>query len=327
MIIKGLGELNKLEFKDKDLFSKYLEKYSQNFCDFNLFNLFAWSAVYDYYWIIYEGRLIIYNKTTDYIYKPIGELLPFSKILYISDSFKNSNLSGNLAFFDDNYINFIYNNYKFEKDPNKFFKVTESRDNANYIYFTEKLAYLKGRKFHNKRNLISQFTKNNKEINIKILNRTNSDCHVFKKCVELAEKWYKNKEEQKKIYNNESFIFQDNQEAKDILEMELIVLKNSCNYFKELDIGLIIIEVNNQIIGFSVYSKQNDHMATVHFEKFDLDYTGIPQFINNITAKNLIGKYQYINREDDLGIQQLRFAKNSYYPDILLIPFLLIRKE
>jgi len=325
MIIENIGEFKKIDIKDKEVFLDYFEKFPQIFCDFNLFNLLSWSIVYDYYWAIYQGRLIIFNKSTGFIFKPIGEPFPLNEILYISDSFISSNYSGNFCFFDEEYIKNL--KYQNENTLSNYFNLVESKDNANYIYLTEKLAILSGRKFHNKRNLISQFMRNYPQYNLYILNRSNSDCSKFKECAELAERWIKNKESKLNNKNNENNNFEkDENLKKELLEVELKVLKNSCNYFKDLDIGLLIMEIDSSIIAFSVFSRQNKDMATIHFEKFDINYIGIPQVINNLTAKHLLGKYQYINREDDLGIAELRFAKNSYYPDILLTPYLLIRK-
>ena len=45
-------------------------------------------------------------------------------------------------------------------------------------------------------------------------------------------------------------------------------------------------------------------MAVVHIEKANPDIRGLYQYIN----------HQFINREEDLGIEGLRKAKLSYHP-------------
>ncbi|GEM_PF-1071422 len=215
---------------------------------------------------------------------------------------------GNFCLFEKDYFD---NNEQYLN----YFKLIEDRNNANYIYTSEKLAQLSGRKLHGKRNLISQFIKNYPDYKIIYQDKKNLNCESFRKCIELADKWIYQKELSSKFDSN----------LINLIKMEEKVLKNSCNYFKETCIGLTIVEIDENIIGFSVFSEQTEEMATIHFEKYNSDYIGISQFINNATAKFLQNKYKYINREDDLGVEQLRFAKNSYLPDNLLIPYLLIR--
>ena len=55
-------------------------------------------------------------------------------------------------------------------------------------------------------------------------------------------------------------------------------------------------------------------MAVIHIEKANADIPGLYQFINK---EFLVNEFPYagiINREDDLGIEGLRRAKESYYP-------------
>lgn len=325
MKIENIGILKKIGIEDKEVFIKFFEKYPSSFCDFNLFNLLSWSIIYEYYWTIFKDRLIIYNKTTDYILFPVGERLNIDDIIHISNSFKLSGTNGNFCFVNENYIN------TYKNDIIKYFNITESKENANYIYYSEKLATLKGRKFHNKRNLISQFTRKYPAFKVNILDKGELNCDLFKKCIVLAEKWVKNKELNiKESSDSKSIITNNNPEDEfDIINEqinnELMVLKNSCNFFKDLNAGLVLIEIDDNIAAFSVYSEQNNDMTTIHFEKFDLKYIGISQAINYFTAKYLSNRYKFINREDDLGIASLRYSKGSYYPDILLIPYNLIR--
>ncbi len=58
----------------------------------------------------------------------------------------------------------------------------------------------------------------------------------------------------------------------------------------------------------------------IQFEKFDTEFKGIGQVINQETAKYLSRKCRYLNREQDLGIKGVRQAKLSYEPVKLLTP-------
>ncbi|GHU99931.1 hypothetical protein FACS189483_09680 [Spirochaetia bacterium] len=55
-------------------------------------------------------------------------------------------------------------------------------------------------------------------------------------------------------------------------------------------------------------------MFAVHFEKGIDEYKGIYQYINQAFAASLPGYYTHINREQDLGDEGLRQAKETYRP-------------
>ena len=59
-------------------------------------------------------------------------------------------------------------------------------------------------------------------------------------------------------------------------------------------------------------------MALIHVEKADIDYNGAFAAINYEFANHLKEKYKYINREEDMGIEGLRKAKESYRPEFLV---------
>ena len=96
--------------------------------------------------------------------------------------------------------------------------------------------------------------------------------------------------------------------------------------YRELGLhGLSLLSGGN-IEAFAIFSPINSDSWTVHFEKARSDCKGAAQVINQRTAQYLLGKCEYINREQDLGIPGLRQAKQSYLPDRMLKDFLLIPK-
>jgi hypothetical protein len=98
------------------------------------------------------------------------------------------------------------------------------------------------------------------------------------------------------------------------------------NYFTELGLQGVKISRGDDMVAFSIFSPLNANMVDVHFEKFDPEVKGSSQVINWETAKFLSGKYKYINREQDLGIEGLRRAKQSYDPEYIVSAYFLERK-
>ena len=61
------------------------------------------------------------------------------------------------------------------------------------------------------------------------------------------------------------------------------------------------------------------------FEKALREYDGIYAVINNEFAKTLTD-YEFLNREEDLGLEGLRKAKLSYHPAIIYDRYSAVQK-
>ena len=68
-------------------------------------------------------------------------------------------------------------------------------------------------------------------------------------------------------------------------------------------------------VTFGEFAKTNSkETVIVHVEKADDRVRGLYQAINNEFCKHLPEETIYLNREEDMGIEGLRKAKESYYP-------------
>jgi hypothetical protein len=63
----------------------------------------------------------------------------------------------------------------------------------------------------------------------------------------------------------------------------------------------------------------NKSTFDILFEKAEKDYNGIYQVLEQELIRNELQTFLYINREEDLGIPSLRFAKQGLQPNILLM--------
>ena len=84
--------------------------------------------------------------------------------------------------------------------------------------------------------------------------------------------------------------------------------------------GLVLLE-KGRVIAMTLGSALSEDTFDVHFEKAMDQYMGAYAVINREFARYLKEKYprlQWLNREDDLGLEGLRKAKLSYCPDRLI---------
>ena len=78
-----------------------------------------------------------------------------------------------------------------------------------------------------------------------------------------------------------------------------------------------LIRKDGDVVAFTMGEELDADTFCVHFEKAFAKYRGAYPMINREFCKNELSSYKYIDREDDLGIDNLRKAKLSYYPAII----------
>ena len=177
------------------------------------------------------------------------------------------------------------------------------RDNSDYLYETERLINLSGKKLHSKKNHYNAFCKN---YNFTYRRIEDTDIEA---CKALFDSWYKDKGEGTKL-----------------LEESKVATYKLLDNLKELGVIGGLIEVDGKIIACSVGEKITDDTALIHVEFANTDYRGAYAAINREFVKNEWQDCKYINREEDMGDEGLRKAKESYQPLALLDEYKAILK-
>ncbi len=178
--------------------------------------------------------------------------------------------------------------------PGKFI-IEEDRDLADYIYKSEDLINLSGKKYHGKRNHIKRFKDNNWSF------ETLTDENM-EDCLEMNRQWC--------VLNDCGM-----DESK---KAEFCAVKQSFKYYKELGFFGGLLRVDGRVIAYTMAERLNSNTVNVHIEKAFSDIQGAYPAINHEFVFNMASEYEYVNREEDLGIEGLRKAKLSYNPAILL---------
>ena len=139
-------------------------------------------------------------------------------------------------------------------------QITYKYDDGNndYIYSAESLANLSGKKYHSKRNHITNFKKNNPDWCFEEISKDNID-----ECINLHTNWIEERDDNDSDYS---------------LEFES-VLTGFENYEK---LGFYggIIRVNGKAIAYTYGEKLNDECFVSHFEKAPADVQGAYAIIN-----------------------------------------------
>jgi len=165
--------------------------------------------------------------------------------------------------------------------------VVEDRDNFDYLYSREELSSLAGRKFHKKKNLVNAFINQYSYEGKPLLADYIGDAP------NVLEQWRAQSEDPG-----------DYEAAREALERA-----------EELQLCGGIYYVEGEPAAFTLGEELAQGKSfVIHFEKALGQFKGIYQFVNQCFAAILPEKYDFINREQDLGNDGLRQAKLSYRP-------------
>lgn len=280
-----------LTIDDESILEKYLSAHKFTTSEYTFANLLIWRNGCKIEYSIYNDTLIIRKKDFKGNYhfmQPVGYKKDKLKILveklkeykdifdmpYLFKDVEESFLNDLREVYGDNLI------------------IEEDTDNFDYIYSSDKLISLSGKKLHSKKNHYNYFIKNYEYI-VKDLN----DAMVREDCINAAKLWHTEK------YNGDTY-----------LDAELGGIQEILNYMDKLNLKGLAVYVNNTVAAFTIGERTNENMAIIYIEKGRLDINGIYAFINKTFVEKYFSDIEYINREQDLGIEGLKKAKKSYYP-------------
>lgn len=169
-------------------------------------------------------------------------------------------------------------------------KVQEDRAHFDYVYRTRDLVDLKGGKYQHKRNQIRRFAAAH-AYRYHPLTSTQ-----FPETLAVFDSWAGAR-------------FQDIS----VIEERTALLEAFSAYEGLLFKGGYL-EVDGQMVAFTIGNKLTPNTALIHFEKTMADFSDAYAVINQAFAANAWNDTQLINREDDLGLPGLREAKSRYHP-------------
>lgn len=98
------------------------------------------------------------------------------------------------------------------------------------------------------------------------------------------------------------------------LRSESMGLKNLFENLDKTEIVGGVLYVDNSVVAYTLGEKLNHNTVVIHVEKADEIYNGSYQAINSIFLEQEWSEMEFVNREDDSGIEGIRRAKESYYP-------------
>lgn len=173
-------------------------------------------------------------------------------------------------------------------------KFIEDRPNYDYVYRRQDLVELKGRDYHAKKNHLNYFHKNYPYEYVPLTSAMADD----------AMRFIDEFNQRKEVPEHEM----------QMLKMEEQAMEDVFRNLEKVGYTAGAILIDGKIEALTIGGTLNKNTITVHVEKANVNFRGLYQAINNEFCINVPPFVKYINREEDMGIPNLRKAKLSYKP-------------
>lgn len=293
-------EFHALTKEDKPLLDRYFRANYYENSHFNFTNLYMWREPFHVHVAEEDDVLYVVSEWK----ARVSALQPFCDPARYPEATKKL-----LAYFEE--IEQPLHIYDMERGYADFlrscdcasFEVVADRDNYDYVYLSEKLISLSGRKLHSKKNHLNAFRKEHPDA--QFLPITDE---IVTQCKLELNSWYKQHRQEDGTVD----LFID-YERTAILE----VLNNFADF--GLKGGAILLD--GRVVAFTFGEQLNTDTAVIHVEKADPEVRGAYPAINQGFVEHAWSHLTYINREEDMGIEGLRKAKESYKPEKLIEKF------
>ena len=283
-----------IEKADKPIFDKfYRSRYYEN-GHLTFTNQYMWRKPYDIHWAVENDVLYTLTKWQNKIsmLQPIGaedkmqeSIAKIIEFFADNDGDKKVSIGGIDKYFAE----------ELKKFPDAKFEIAANDYNFDYVYLADDLINLAGRKYHSKKNHLNNFKNNYPMANYLPITKD-----IILKCKEELDDWYENKSPE---LPNDPF-----------LELERNAINEVLDNFCDFDLKGGAIELDGRIIAFAFGEQLNTDTAVIHVEKADPDIRGAYPAINQGVVAHEWSEMKYINRQEDMGLEGLRKAKESYKP-------------
>ncbi len=288
-----------VELQDKKIFNRYFNEDPPEISELTFTNLFMWQSRYHPVWTELDNVILIIlnpDGLSPFGLQPVGQGNKLEALDKLLDYLEDKTDKPIISRAGERFVRDIADDTRFKCIPD--------RDNSDYVYKTTDLVNLSGRKYHRKKNHLNQFKKSFQH-EYRELDTDLVDCFM-----NMQEEWCRMKE----CVENPDLLSED------------YAVRRALTFFEDLDYRGGAIVIDGKIVAFSLGEKLNPDTAVVHIEKASPDIPGLYTAINQMFIKNAWHEADFINREQDLGLEGLRKAKESYLPHHMINKFTIYRK-
>lgn len=290
--------MKKLNWNSNEVMDVYYRDFKILSSELSYTNLFLWRKKYDFHYDIIDEFLWVINvkdKDTFYFSQPIGNYDHEEKLIKSIENLKNKYGKIIIKKTDGRLIEIL-------KKSSIDFTSVEDRDSFDYIYDFKMIRELEGKLYHKKKNHVNQFISKYTDWEYETLTNDN-----IKDVLEMSDQWFL---ERDAIELNE----------------EKVGIESILKYFDNLAYSGGLLRVEGKVVAFTLGEMLNQDTLVIHIEKADTNYKGVYAMVNQQYLLHQNEDIQWVNREQDLGIEGLRKSKLSYHPVSFIEKFIVTLK-
>lgn len=276
-----------LELEDKDIITRFLKQDPPVSSELNFTNLYMWRLHYRPHWREYGDCLLIVYRPDDEAPMALPPVGKGDKGAALEAIFQEMKALGH-----DPVVGRASKPFVDDWVDSGRFQVAARPDQSDYVYRTQDLASLSGRKYHQKKNHLNRFKKEY------IFELKEITPELVPAVLDLQEGWCELRRcaEEPSLRNEDMAVYE------------------ALGRFKDLDCRGLAITIEGKVEAFALGEPLNDSTAVIHIEKANPDVNGSYAAINYFFCQVFLDDLEFVNREQDLGVDGLRRAKESYHP-------------
>ncbi len=172
-------EWKELGIEDEGIIQHYYDMEPVRNCEFTYANNFLWAPFYDIHYAVVEDMLVFLSEEDGLsVSCPLGKGDLKKTVDILTEFFNEKGMPFQMH---------LVSPAQFEKLEKLYpgrFQVVYDRDSADYVYETERLISLAGKKLHGKRNHINRFKENYPDWSYEEISDENVE-----ECIAMAEIW------------------------------------------------------------------------------------------------------------------------------------------
>lgn len=287
--------------EEREILERFFKGFDYRGAGYTYIANYIWRTTYCLCWEEIEGYICMagadcISETTDaVIAMPLTENGTYDRdrlrraVLECKRRFEERKLPFTITLIPEHMVPFLE-----EAFPGEL-SFTHEENDDEYVYLKEKLIDLPGRALHKKKNHLNYFLRSF-EYEAKPVTSDMKD-EIFA----LTKKLYAGSE--------------TDEDERESLICESEAIEQIMDFVDEENVYSTAIYINGELQAFAIGERLSEDTAVEHFEKANDEFRGLYQLVCREFCRTLPEEVIYVNREEDMGLPNLRKAKEALRPE------------